>query len=231
MRTLYATCQGSAPTKVGARFACGGSTEPNPPYGLSRSPMRSRTADDLERRPRTGRAVTPCHTSETTGPAPNDSRRAFRTIANDIEPAVSDAGRRDYRMSFSDTRARSFGARSGWRARAHHGHSVAIADGSTTTVARASEPGPGRDPAGLSPRTLRRAILLRATGAHATGWLEGNERRTRSLKPSDQIRGKSAWSTPASWPEGRRRTVACYEPLGGPVGLRCVKRPGIGDCT
>jgi hypothetical protein len=51
----------------------------------------TRTADEPERHLRTGRAVTPCHTSETTGPAPNDSRRAFRTIANDIEPAVQDA--------------------------------------------------------------------------------------------------------------------------------------------
>jgi hypothetical protein len=55
----------------------------------------TRAADEPERHLRTGRAVTPCHTSETTGPAPNDSRRAFRTIANDIEPALDDACRRD----------------------------------------------------------------------------------------------------------------------------------------
>jgi hypothetical protein len=62
----------------------------------------TRTADEPERHLRTGRAVTPCHTSETTGPAPKDSRRAFRTIANDIEPAIENAGSRDYRPRISD---------------------------------------------------------------------------------------------------------------------------------
>ena len=69
------------------------------------------------------------------------------------------------------------------------GHSVAIADGSKTNVARAREPGLGRNRAGPFPRKLRRAIMLRATALMQPGWLERNEHRTGVSSRLTQIRG------------------------------------------